>query len=793
MLRPVSLLVPLAFAALLPALNAQILPSPPEELLRGLIEPLPSGEGLSCALADLDGDGNLDAVTMEPSSLTVLLGRGDASFGARHTVPLNVTAPQHWPVSGPREAAPIVADLNHDGELDVLVLQRAPSADARVLFLAGRGGGRLAAGVTALELEGLRAADVGDFDGDGRLDLVLARTLGGVPNFAFPPQGPTRFFVALGNGDGSFQTPSALPLLGAPLGPDNVARVDHVFAADVDADGSLDVIAYPDAGPSQVATFLGQGDGSFAAPSLVTSPGGGFDVVLADLDADGDLDLVSSPTYSNFVVSCVALTVHRWDAGTFGPATSLPLCAPGEGVGTTGPLAVADFDGDGHTDILCSGWDSSIPRNTLLAGDGFGGFATPRSLDMPAPRSLAVGDLDADGAPDLIAVGGPPSLTVARNDGGAVFSNENDPLDLNTHFGGGEMLALDVDRDGDTDLLTLAAIGMQTGVLSLLNDGSGAFPGPASELTITRNADAPLFIEPAAGDLDGDGITDLALSLAGDAEVRTLLGGGPDLFTLRGTLPLEGEAGPIALGDLDLDGDLDAAVGQGNPAGPGPTGVVLLENDGTGLFTRRATLRRPAYAWDVELADLDGDGTLELLTLHGDGIGLAVARGDTEFRFREPVVRTAGRHARSLLVVDLDGDTQLDALVTDAASQDALVFPGIGGAGFGAAQSLRVAPSTALSPGTWPRLTLADMDADGLPDLVSRHGEGVSVRLRLPRGGFAPLRSASVNFRPIDSINTAARGQAALADFDGDGDLDVAVSRHGLLRDAVIVKNLLVP
>ncbi|GJM20524.1 MAG: hypothetical protein DHS20C15_04390 [Planctomycetota bacterium] len=764
---------------------AQIGPTQPEELLTGLVERLPSMEGLSCALADLDGDGHLDAVTVEPTTLTVLFGRDDGSFGTRHTVPLNVTTPQHWPDSGPRDTPPIVADVNHDGELDVLVLQRAPAAQGRVLFLEGRGGGRLTAGVDALELEGLRAADVGDFDGDGRLDLVLARTIGGFPSFALPPLGAPAFFIALGNGDGSFKIPSQLPQLGSPSGPAPTGSMDHVFAADLDADGHLDVVTH---GVGRVISYRGLGDGTFSTPETVPASQATFDVALADLEGDGDLDLVASPSFANLAFSCGELMVFRWNAGGFDSEVLLPMCPEGTLIGSTGPVALADFDTDGNLDILCSGWDSQIPRNTLLLGDGAGGFAPPLSLDMPAMRSMAVGDLEADGDLDLISAGGHPNLVVSRNEGGAHFSTEATPLSLGSSTFGSTLLALDADRDGDTDLVSVGGAFGSTSVITLLNDGRGDFPDAAEAVQYKRQFFVPSPTDLAAGDLNGDGVVDVIVSDGTDYGIATLLGGGTDLFTLRSVTAVASDSGPIALGDLDLDGDLDLVVGEGSL-----DAVTLLEGDGTGLLMRRDTLRRPNKVQDVELADLDDDGALELLTVHGEGVGLGVAQGAAPFQFAEPVFFAAGRDARSLLLVDIDADTQLDALVTNTDSLFASVLLGTQGTDFAASPPLQVSAGLPELLGQSPSLALADLNADGLPDLMSRNTEGVSVRLRLPGGGFEPIRTAFVNHRSIEAPFNLKAGRPAIADFDGDGDLDVAVSRFRGLTDAVILENRLVP
>lgn len=235
----------------------------------------PQTNGLSGALliADLNQDGKPDLIISATGVSYVFLGRGDGSFQS--------------PIFNP--VAPLlIADFNNDGIPDILGRMGSGAAIATIFF--GKGDGTFDGGHSSPQLLALsNNVAVGDFNGDGNLDVVVASNP--ITNF----QLPTRFVkmqTFLGNGDGTFQAAQNFTGVGGPLA-----------AADFNRDGKLDVIC-------GYSVLLGQGDGTFREPVFLATPpygcatGGALQfcyflasaVSAADINADGLADVVVAYT-----------------------------------------------------------------------------------------------------------------------------------------------------------------------------------------------------------------------------------------------------------------------------------------------------------------------------------------------------------------------------------------------------------------------------------------------------------------------------------------------------------------
>ena len=284
----------------------------------------------------------------------VLLGNGDGTFQAPLTT-----------ITATNVTAIAVADVNGDHKLDVLVL----TGGGVVVFL-GNGDGTFTTTHVSYGTSGQILA-VGDFNGDGKADIVLANT---------------SLQVLLGNGDGTFRPGIATP----PQG-----QMSAIVVRDVNGDGKLDVIVSDGLG---VFVFLGNGDGTFPNPSIVPATGS---IAVADVNGDGKPDLISSETFTQVFLG-------NGD-GTFTLKSSvfgiLPLNSPS--------LLVADFNGDGKADLAVN--------NTLLFGNGDGTFQGSPAVALrdPGVFSLvgsaggnpllegAIGDFNHDASLDIAA----PSVT----------------------------------------------------------------------------------------------------------------------------------------------------------------------------------------------------------------------------------------------------------------------------------------------------------------------------------------------------------------------------------------------
>lgn len=288
-------------------------------------------------------------------------------------------------------------------------------------------------------------------------------------------------------------------------------------------------------------------------------------------------------------------------------------------------VAIGDLNGDGHADIAV-GREPSMPTLAVLYNRGDGTFDPPSpvgTLDV-FPDAIWIGDLDADSDRDLVLASAPSNVVVVfQNDGAGGFTETTYITDTAPAYPS-DLAVADADDDGDPDLLVTASLSVQPPVL-FLNLGNGTF---APYITITDIAVG--FVSAAAGELTGEGGMELVLLDFGSASLAVFPNGGggtfgdPAYFAIGATTD---PGGRVRLGDLDMDGNLDAVVGLvlQNPVIP----VLLGDSDG-GLRAATSYSAGAGGISAIALADLDGDGDLDVAATSNHQDALVVLRNLTD-------------------------------------------------------------------------------------------------------------------------------------------------------------------
>lgn len=514
---------------------------------------------------DFNRDGIPDLVVVDDmAQALIFLGKADGTF-----VPAPALSSAFPMITGPIAAA----DLNHDGNLD-LVLQGVEcprGCNGTALIFAGHGDGTFDQGVNVNLGDTTIPFTVTDANGDGVPDLISRR-------FVVPVDPATIFNPAI--------TPRILPFAPAGLG------VQAMVAGDFDGDGKPDIVT-ANSQDNTVSLLLGNGDGTFHQPLRYPAGINPQPVVAADFNRDGKQDIA----VANEIVLGIQMFFGDGNGGLKGPV----LIAKDMDVAQ---LAVADFSGDGIPDLLATGLINSNPVMRFLPGRGDGTFGTPidRTVLTDVFASLAVGDFNGDGSPDVATIGG--SLTASGSFLHIYFNNGDgtfrDPVDTPLGFQALGIAVADFNHDGKMDVVLGRNNNFVIGnVAVFLGNGDGTFRNSAN---FTASSDV------ATGDFNHDGIVDFValpdLFLGnGDGTFRQLTG----VFNNSGVF--NSAAGFPHVADMNSDGLPDVVI-AGNDR------LIVFLNNGDGTFQRPAMFSTGG-AWELALADFNSDGRPDIAATGG--------------------------------------------------------------------------------------------------------------------------------------------------------------------------------
>jgi hypothetical protein len=337
------------------------------------------------AVGDFNGDGDQDiAVTVESNNRVYIYnGHGDGTFSFAISYAV-----------GSQPVAITAIDLNHDGKLDLAVANRE-SGTVSILLGHGDSSFATAVGYSVGALPNSIAA--GSYDPDGYVDLVTANQ----GDVCGPPLSPCGTISLLrNNGDGTFYTGATIY---PTVMPETIAA--GIFTAGGDTDFVITSFT-----SNEFLVYLGDGGGGFPVVKGPLTTLNASVVLVADFNGDGNADIAVSRSSEGDV------SLQRGNGdGTFQTAAVYS-----EGVSGANPYSgtTADFDGDGHPDVVFANYtDNSVAvmRTRTVGNGGFDGALT-LSGGLNGPSSIASADFNHDGKPDLVVVDlGGNSITVFLN------------------------------------------------------------------------------------------------------------------------------------------------------------------------------------------------------------------------------------------------------------------------------------------------------------------------------------------------------------------------------------------
>jgi FG-GAP-like repeat/FG-GAP repeat/PASTA domain len=348
------------------------------------------------------------------------------------------------------------------------------------------------------------------------------------------------------------------------------------------------------------------------------------------------------------VLAVAGLLVLASSVSAAMPTGSAPSFAPARNYATgraAVSVAIGDLNGDGKLDLATANANyGGAGTVSVLLNRGEGSFRAKVDYRTGrTPASVAIGDLNGDGKPDLVAANSSNhTVSVLLNRGDGSFQAKVDyrtgPTPLSAAIG-------DLNGDGKPDLV--AANYSNDTVSVLLNTGNGSFQASRSYATGFK----PQSV--AIGELTGDGKPDLAIADYGGS-VSVLLNRGDGSFQAKRDY---GAASPlsVAIGDLNGDGKADLATAGSDKEVPST--VTVLLNRGNGSFQASRSYTAGPGPQSVTVGDLNGDGKPDLATGNSPStVSVLVNRGGGSFRTR--LAYAAGGH--SIATGDLNGDGKLD-------------------------------------------------------------------------------------------------------------------------------------
>jgi hypothetical protein len=360
-------------------------------------------------------------------------------------------------------------------------------------------------------------------------------------------------------------SPLPFVLQESPQVSSSLPRITHVQIVDTDSDGVAEIIAC-DALQNRIVRLDRAADGSWRETTLIADVGVPAHATFVDIDADGDLDCVVAVLGDILPSDAAVGRVELYRHGETGYDREVVLAD----VRRVADVQPGDFDADGDIDLAVAVFGYSRGEILWLENMGDGRFADHLLHSAPGGIHVPVADYDGDGDLDIAAVisQDEEELWGFENDGDGSFRSRMLWRTPNFDLGSAGLIAADLDRDGDQDLILPAGDNLED---------FAAYPQPYHGCLWFENRGNWQFVKHR-------------------------------IATLAGTYA-------AAVGDLDNDGDLDIVlVSMANDwSNRAAASLVWLENDGRQQFTTWQIASAPIHLVCAATGDVDGDGRTDVV------------------------------------------------------------------------------------------------------------------------------------------------------------------------------------
>jgi RHS repeat-associated protein len=718
---------------------------------------------------DVNGDGSKDLVSaeLESSSISVLLGDGEGSFG--ETTDLDL---------GDSISSLDLKDLDNDGNLDLIVgVGGGYGGDSSVSVRLGNGDGSFALGNNYEVGSAAKTILIEDLNNDGQLDVVATVETG--------------VSVLLGNGDGSFGERNEFSLNSEP---------NTLTLGDLNGDALLDLVT---TNFDSISVLLNNGDGTFASSIDYAVAEETKSVTLGDLNGDGRLDAVTAN------ISSVSVLLNNGD-GTFAVTVDYFIERFPE------QLVMAQLNGDSALDVVFI--DNLNQSVSVLFNNGDGTLASNIDYALPSnPSSVAVGDLNGDGLADIITSNfdsfnsnrgkESSSVSVLLNNGDGTLAEA-----INYVVGSGPNFLTLEDFNGDSfvDVLTgnsnSNSYDRTSSISVLLGNGDGSLQATRAESAHVSVSVGEFPVAVELVDLNLDSVLDLVTANQVSDTLSVALGNGDGSFSATLDYPVEDLPSDLTSADFNGDGNPDVVVvdflndrasillGNGDGSlsnktdyttGARPTAVItfdvngdgnndlitansfansvsILFGNGDGTFASPTNIAVDSRPVDVSQGDVNGDGVIDLVTANANSNSVSVLLGNGSGSFASRTNFVLESSPRSITIADVDGDGIVDLVTANSFDNSVSVLLGNGDGSF--------ASPTNISVGEQPvSVVSGDVNGDELIDLITTNTEDDSVSV---------LLGSNSSFKRLDFQVGDAPNSIALGDLEADGDLDLAVANQ---------------